>query len=513
MHLHKIACRNRIGRRVRAFQDGARALMVLSAMMRRPGALLLVLLLGLAARAEPPNILLILADDLARSDLAVYGHPWHETPHLDALAIAGLAFTDSYAPAPICSASRASLLTGKSPARLQFEFVTKERSGLQKLKPAQPLQAPAYTLNLPLEEKSIAEVLAPAGYTSAFFGKWHLNAHYRGYLGWSPTYGPARQGFRTATEGFGSHPYSYRRDKRPQILTEKGTFPEDGVTKRAIDFINLGHRRPWFLFLSHFYVHTPVHTPCQWLVTKYDQKVPEGVPNRDNRIMYAAFLETLDHYVGEVLGALDKRGVSERTLVVFTSDNGGHPEFTANGPLRGSKWNLYEGGVRVPLMMRWPGTIVPESICSVPVSGYDFLPTFAELAGSKIDPAALGLDGASLVPFLRNPSVKTERKLYWHFPYYHPEGEKFGQAQPEIGVDDFQVSQTTPVSAIRWGNRKLLYFYEDERCELYDLSVDPGEQRDLAAAAPEEVARLREELERYLTEVKARRPSRIITRK
>ena len=331
--------------------------------------------------AQRPNILFILADDLAWSDLGCYGHAWHETPHLDRLARAGMRCTDAYAPAPICSASRASILTGKSTARLGFEFVTKDAPGRQQRQAGQALATPPFTLNLPLSEITMAEHLGDASYETAFFGKWHLNAHHGGYLGWSPTHGPRQQGFQTAIADFGSHPYSYRNERQTCADRPGRALSQRLDGDRAVTYLQQDHKAPFFLMVSHFYVHTPVQTPCQWLLEKYADKVPADSPNRQRRIAYAAFVETLDHYAGELLAALDASGQAATTLVVFTSDNGGHPEFAANGPLRGSKWNLYEGGIRVPLLARWPGTIAAGSTCTTPVIGYDLLPTFAAAAG------------------------------------------------------------------------------------------------------------------------------------
>ncbi len=458
---------------------------------------------------DRPNILMILADDLAWSDLGCYGHPWHETPHLDSLARDGLGFTNGYAPAPICSASRASILTGRSPARLGFEFVTKDRAGRQSLNPRVSLEAPPYTLNLALGERTMGEVMGEAGYATAWFGKWHLNAHYRRYLGWSPSHGPKRQGFATAEDTFGSHPYAYRSQKRPAVISRKGAYPPDALTEKVVRFVKLPHRRPFFVILSHYYVHTPVDTPVMWLVEKYQEKIPPEARNRNQRIKYAAFVETLDHYVGELLSGLEDAGKTGKTLVVFTSDNGGHPEYASNAPLRGSKWNLYEGGIRVPFLLRWPGRLPAGTVCRAPVCAYDLYPTFAELAGK---PAAGtgGLDGRSLTPLFEDPTQRFDRALYWHFPYYHPEGRKFASMQPKIGINDFAVSQTRPVSALRRGNYKLLHFYEDERLELYDLQADRGETRDLSVVFPEKAAVLNRDLQRILKQVGARMPKRVI---
>ncbi len=456
-----------------------------------------------------PNIVFILADDLAWSDLGCYGHAWHETPNLDRLASEGIRFTDAYAPAPICSASRASILTGKTPARLQFEFVTKNEPGRQQRLPGQQLDTPPYTLYLPLEESTIAELLQHDGYATAFFGKWHLNPHHNGYLGWSPTLGPRQQGFQTATEGFGSHPYGYpkRSTELPRIVAS-GVFPSDSVTDHAVEFLSQDHHRPFFLMVSHFYVHTPVDTRCDWLLEKYESKVPGNAPARNNRVKYGAFVETLDHYVGQLIRDLDEAGHRDDTLVVFTSDNGGHPEYASNSPLRGSKWNLYEGGIRVPMIARWPKVIPAGRTSSTPVVGYDLLPTFADVGSGELrSTIADDVDGHSLAGVFRDPGLVIERDLYWHFPYYHPE-RGYGESIDSIGVDDFAISKTKPQSAIRRGKHKLLRFYEDQAIELYDLSDDVGESDDLRDRRRGVADDLANSLGDYLRQVEARIPDR-----
>ncbi|MEZ5941422.1 MAG: sulfatase [Planctomycetaceae bacterium] len=456
-----------------------------------------------AQQPERPNILFILADDLAWADLGCYGHPWHETPHLDKLASQGMRFTDAYAPAPICSASRASFLTGRTTARLGFEFVTKQQAGTQQIDMQLPLQAPPFTLNLPLAEQTIAEQLRDLGYHTAFFGKWHLNAHHERYLGWSPTHGPAQQGFQTAVEDFGGHPYSWGK-RTPEPLRSDGEFPADTMVDRVVSFIKQDHPEPFFLMASQFYVHTPVKSPCEWLTDKYSEKIPTDSPARERRIRYGAFVTTLDHYVGRILAELDESGLTESTIVVFTSDNGGHPEYTTNAPFRGSKWNLYEGGIRVPLIVRWPGNSQSATACEKPVVGYDLLPTFVSLAGGK--PSDL-VDGADLTDELRGKPASTLRDLIWHFPYYHPE-TGFAAASDTIGIGDFVTSRTRPHSALRRGQYKLLHFYEDGRNELYDLSVDPGEQHDLASERPKLTSELADALAHHLKEMNARFPTR-----
>lgn len=460
------------------------------------------LVAGPSASQSKPNILFILADDLAWSDPGFSGHAWHDTPHLDTLAQSGLVFTDGYAPAPICSASRASILTGKTTARLGFEFVTKNEPGFQKVDMVTPLKAPPFTLNLPLEEETMAEALSKLGYQTAFFGKWHLNAHYQKYLGWSPTHGPANQGFEIAVQDFGHHPYAWGKETPPPV-DEPGLFPDDTMVDAVCRFIEQKHEKPFFAMASSFYVHTPVRSPCRWLLEKYDSKIPEDAPNREKRIAYGAFLETLDHHVGRILNALDASGQREQTLVVFTSDNGGHPEYASNAPLRGSKWNLYEGGIRVPFVLRWPGHTQAAQQSGVPVVGYDLLPTFVDVAGGVVPK----VDGISLLPFLTDAEKSTERSLIWHFPYYHPE-RGYAKAIERIGVDDFKVSKTHPQSAIRKGDSKLLFFYEDERSELYNLGNDVSEQNDVSGDHPEVARDLTALLKERLRSMNARYPTK-----
>lgn len=468
-------------------------------------ALILLLLFSFAlpvsAAETPPNIVFILADDLGWRDLHCYGGKLAETPHLDQLAQQGMQFTNAYSPAPICSASRASILTGKTPARLHFEFVTKPSDVTP---PIRKLQPPAYTQDLPLKEVTVGEMLQQANYATGFFGKWHVNEHYNRYLGWSPTHGPRQQGFQTAVETFGSHPYAKKFDWQPGDF-KPGEFPSDAVTENAIRFLQQKREQPFFLYLSYFHVHSPVKSPTDWLVEKYQDKAAAGPGDPKRRTHYGAFIETLDEYVGQVLRTLDERCLRDSTLVVFTSDNGGHPEYAANGPLRGSKWNLYEAGIRVPLLVRWPGHVKAGSVCTTPVTGTDLFPTFCEVAGG--DYAGLTLDGKSLLPLLEGKPVDwSARPLTWHFPYYHPE-KGYAKSKETIGVNDFEVSQTRPVSAIRMGDWKLLQFYESDQRELYQLSSDPGEQHDLSASQPLNTAQLATQLKQMLQEMQARFPT------
>lgn len=449
-----------------------------------------------------PNIVFILADDLSWADLGCYGNEVHDTPHLDRLASQGVRFTNGYAPAPICSASRSAILTGKTPARLNFEFVTKDKPGRQDF--GTPLQSPPFTLDLPLTEQTMGEALGGGGYTTAFFGKWHVSQHYKGYLGWSPTHGPKQQGFPISDGDFGSHPYAYRKNKslRDQAVPD-GQYPQDSLIDRAVEFIRRDHAQPFFLYLSQYYVHDPVHSRCDWLKDKYAERISGDLPIR---FAYGAMVETLDHSTGRVLSALDDAGLANNTLVVFMSDNGGHPNYTANGPLRGSKWNLYEGGIRVPFIARWPGRTKEGGELDSIVHGCDLLPTFCDIA--DVEPVGSDIDGRSLVALLDGESTAGQRDhpLVWHFPYYHPE-KRFAQLGTEIGVDDFATTQTRPHSAIRDGEWKLLHFHEDDRVELYNLANDLSESHNVVDQFPAVATNIRSQLSAYLSNVNARFPT------
>ena len=459
-----------------------------------------------AQTADRPNIVFILVDDLGWSDLHCYGHAYHRTPNIDRLAADGLRFTNGYAPAPICSASRASILTGKTPARLGFEFVTKNDSGHQKLDAKVPLKTPKITINLPTAEITIAERLSAVGYQTAFFGKWHVSQHYKGrYLAWHPTFGPKKQGFAVATEDFGDHPYAWKKKQPPEELPPR-VFPDDSMVERTAAFIReqRDSGSPFFVMASSFYVHTPVKNRCRWLVKDYEQHLPADARNREKRLEYAAFVETLDHHVGTILDAIDESEQRNKTLVFFMSDNGGHPEYCSNAPLRGSKWNLYEGGIRVPMIARWPDKIRAGATSSTPVIGYDVLPTFVDIAGGELNDNSDDLDGISVKKVLQNPNWQPERSLIWHFPFYHPE-RTFSTAIEEIGIDDFVTSKTRPQSAIRNGSHKLVQFAEDGRVELYDLAADASEQHDISINSPNIAMMLKRDLERRLDDMQARR--------
>lgn len=466
-----------------------------------------------------PNILLIYIDDLGYSDIGCYGkrygNNFTETPNIDKLAQEGIKFSNAYSSAPLCSPSRAALLTGKSPARLKFEFVTKyekdtfswDSDTWVKKYEGQRLIPPPFTLNLPLEEMTLAEMLKHNGYFTGIVGKWHVASHFKRYKGWSQTHGPFQQGFDYASETFGSHPYGYSKDDIGKSYNY-GEYPTDRLTENAIEFIKKKHDKPFFLYVSHYYVHDPLDDRLSWLINKYKHKAKDEDSLQLSKIKYAAFIETMDHYVGKLLEALDQQGLSDNTFVIFTSDNGGHPEFAFNRPFRGSKWNLYEGGIRVPLIVRWPNRIKQGIESSLPVIQTDFMPTFYEISGGDQIGIDINWDGISILPELMssNEEISKTRSFIWHFPYYIPEGEAYFKANNEIGVEDGFISKTTPQSSIRNGKYKLLYFYESEKVELYDIETDLNESNDISEFRPWITSSLKRELFEYLDKVNARYP-------
>jgi arylsulfatase A len=439
---------------------------------------------------RPTNIVLILADDLGWADLGCYGSTFHETPHLDRLAGQGMRFTDAYAACPVCSPTRASILTGKYPARLGLTDWIPGRGD----RPDQKLLAPDFLQHLPLEELTLAEFLATAGYASASIGKWHLGGD--GHL-------PTDQGFSLNVAGSerGSPPsyfWPYARASQPQHnlthLAESGREGEyltDRLAEEAARFIAAHRDRPFFLYLPHFAVHTPIQARPD-LVARYEAEVRPDRPQHNPH--YAAMLESLDQAVGRVVAALDEAGIAEQTIVIFTSDNGGlsveegqRTPATSNAPLREGKGYFYEGGIRVPLIVRWPGVVAPESLCPTAVSSIDLFPTVLDAAGVEVN-SGQPIDGLSLVPLLTQTGKLDREALYWHYPHYSNQGG-------------------APAGAVRRGDMKLIEDYEDVHVELYNLRDDLSEMRDMAQAMPDEARALRDLLHGWRRGVGARMPT------
>ncbi len=435
-----------------------------------------------------PNIVLILADDLGWADLGCYGADLHETPNLDRLARQGVRFTDAYA-APVCSPTRAALMTGKHPARLHLTTWYESSHNPPRNRALVP---PITVADLPHREITIAEVLRSAGYRTAIVGKWHLGqaTHYPETQGFDINIGGTFWG-APATHFF---PYRGRGSTEDEIRYvphlewgEPGEYLTDRLTDEALKVIDRAGDQPFFLYLAHHAVHTPIEAKAP-LVERYRRRLKPGLHHRN--ATYAAMIQSLDESVGRVLKRLEERGIAEETIVIFASDNGGYinafrgEPVTSNHPLRSGKGSLYEGGIRVPLIVRWPGHTPAGAIAHEPVITMDLFPTILEMSGLEHDQKT---DGVSLAALLENPRARLGREgLFWHFPHYYP--------------------TTTPVGAMRSGHWKLLEYFEDDHVELYDLAKDLAEQTDLAAQHPEVARRLRDRLRSWRKEVDAQMP-------
>jgi len=446
------------------------------------------------APASKPNIVFILADDLGWADLGCYGSTFHETPNLDKLCREGMRFTDSYAACSVCSPTRASIITGKYPARLKLTDWLPGGGD----KPGRKLKQPDFQRFLPPEEFTVAKALKEAGYRTAFIGKWHL--------GESPDCWPEHQGFDLNIAGCGhGHPPSYFSPYGFPNLTDgpKGEYLNDRLTDEALKFIESSRDKPFFLYLPHYAVHIPLQAKPE-VVEKYRKKfAPLAAPDPgivtengwkvrqvQDHPVYAAMVESLDASIGRIMGKLAELGLDKNTIVIFTSDNGGlsttDAAATSNLPLRGGKGWPYEGGVREPLLVRWPGVTKPGSICTEPMISTDYYATLLEIAGLPFD-SGNHPDGKSIVPALKGGPLPA-RPLFWHYPHYSNQGGP-------------------PNGAVRSGDFKLIEWYEDMRTELYNLATDPGEHHDLGPILPEKVTELRNLLHAWRKEVKAQMPS------
>ncbi len=415
---------------------------------------------GAESGRRKPNILFILIDDMGWSDLGCYGNPFHETPHIDGLARQGMRFTDAYAACPVCSPTRASIMSGQYPARVGvIDFIPGH------WRPYEKLRVPTNrTQYLPLEIVTLAEALQSTGYVTSHIGKWHLGGR---------EHSPERQGF-----DFAWQQGQNRNDKQVTAFTD-----------RAIEFIETNRGKPFFLHLSHHTVHIPLEAPPE-LIEKYEKK-PKPATGVNNPT-YAAMVEHLDRSVGRLLHKLDELNLSNDTIVIFFSDNGGlrqmytgnGPIVTTNAPLRNEKGTVYEGGIRVPLIVRWPGVVEPGSVCHTPVSSVDFYPTLLDVTKAQ-KPEGQTLDGESLIPLLRQKGELPDRALRWHYPIYH---------------------HSTPAGAIREGDWKLLEFFDDGHLELYNLREDIGERSNLAARQPAKASELQRKLAAWRKSVDAAMP-------
>jgi uncharacterized sulfatase len=419
-----------------------------------------------------PNIIFILADDLGWADLPVYGNQFNEAPSLTRMASEGIRFTDAYAACPVCSPTRASIMSGQYPARVGItDFITGH------WRPYEEVIVPSNrTQYLPEEIISVGEIMLDAGYATGYFGKWHL--------GFEDRHQPGNQGFETVNVYKGGGYFNYASRMGTPIQVDSGTPLSEALTDLSLDFIRNHQEHPFFLFLAHYDVHVQLDADSM-LIEKYLQK--EKVDGYPCNAVYAAMVEHVDNSVGRILRELTELQLEENTLVIFFSDNGGLVSrfdkipliadskqylfegdtllyvASSNAPLRAEKGTLYEGGIREPFMARWPGKIEAGKVNTALVSSVDFLPTFADLAGIDL-PSSQVFDGVSLLELLQDSEFDPDRAIFWHYPVYHHD---------------------EPASAVRKGKWKLIHNLVNDRRYLYNLETDLGETNDLIQSEQE----------------------------
>ena len=436
-----------------------------------------------AAKSSPKNIILILIDDLGWMDLGCQGSDYYQTPNIDKLAEQGTRFTQAYAACNVCSPTRAAMLTGKSPSRLLLtQWLPAGRWDINK----NAKREGRFIRELPLEEVTLAEILRGHGYETGFIGKWHL--------GGAPFYLPEHQGFGYnlagadhGAPGHYFHPFKGRwqipttklfAEKQTLTIGKEGDYLPDLLSQAAVDYIEAKADKPFFLMLSHYAVHTPLQAKPK-MVNRYEA-IPKN--RRQGNPKYAAMVESVDQSVGRVMKALQKRNLTDNTIIVFTSDNGGFAKATKNTPLRANKGSNYEGGIRVPMIIVDPSLPKGQTSDALAIS-HDVPPTLLDLAGLPPEPRQ-HLDGISLAPALRGASPK-KRSLHWHYPHYNRHPSSF------------------PSGVIRSGDWKLIENYETGEHELYNLSNDLGESTNLASDRPEITARLEKSLNAWKSKVGA----------
>ncbi|WPP53114.1 sulfatase [Catalinimonas niigatensis] len=455
-------------------------------------------------RRRPPNFVFILVDDLGWTDLSCFGSSFYETPNIDKLAASGMKFTNAYAACPVCSPTRASILTGKYPARIDATdwFGAPQPSNIEKhWTKDKPLLPAAYTEYMKTEEKTLAEALKEAGYATFFAGKWHLGDEEKYY--------PEQQGFDINIGGyFRGGPYTGNQYFSPYDNPKMENGPEgehlpDRLATETAKFIEQHKDSTFLAYLSFYSVHTPLMAR-EDLEKKYQAKKDSlGLEDewgqegeRQHRLVqshpvYAGMIEAMDQAVGKVLDQLKTSGVEDNTVVIFMSDNGGlatsegHP--TTNLPLRAGKGWLYEGGIREPMIVRWPGVTQTGSESHVTVTSTDFYPSMLEMAGITQLPEQ-HTDGKSFVNVLEGSAEPIHDAIFWHYPHYGNQGG-------------------SPGSAIRKGDWKLIHWYEDDRFELFNLKEDIGEEQNVASEHPKEIEILKKELNEWLQDVDGKMPS------
>ena len=454
--------------------------------MTRFAAILFVCFVQSSFAASQPNIVLFLIDDLGWKDVGCYGSDYYKTPNIDRLAAQGVRFTNGYAACAVCSPTRAAILTGKYPARLMLtEWLPSGRWN-----PKAKLRSGRFLRALPLEEITLAEALRKGGYRTLHIGKWHL--------GGPPFSLPVQHGFDVNVGGSehgapGHYFYPYMGNWKIPTTNEwvkkitlpngkEGEYLTDRLTSEALALIEQDHEKPFFLHFSHYAVHTPFQAKDN--ITKKYEKIPEA--KRQGKPIYAAMVQSVDESVGRVMDALKKLKKLDNTLVIFTSDNGGFAKATNHAPLRGNKGSYYEGGIRVPFIIRWSGVVKAGHVSDVPVISMDLYPTCLTAAGLPPHPAQ-HRDGLDLLPLVNGSGTLKRDALHWHYPHYnsHP--------------------SSVPSSVLRKGNWKLIETFDPEGVELYHLGRDLSETTNLATREPAKLKELRWELNEWRKKVGAER--------
>jgi len=429
---------------------------------------------------RPPNVIVVLVDDMGLTDLSCYGSRFYETPNVDQLAKDGVRFTNGYSACTVCSPTRAALLTGKYPARLHLtDWITGHE------RPHAKLKIPDWQKFLPFEEITLAEQFKAAGYATASIGKWHLTP---GLKEGDEAYYPDKHGFDVNIGG-------YHRGQPPRYVSPygiptlkdgpAGEFLTDREASEAVKFMEANKDKPFFIYLPHYAVHQPIAGKPD-VIAKFKAKAEKTPDLKQKNATYAALVTSVDDALGTIRAGLKNLHLEDNTIIVFTTDNGGLLPTTDNSPLRAGKGSAYEGGVRVPLIVYWPGVTKAGVVEATPAMSIDLYPTLLEMTGVK--PLQSLVDGVSLAPLLKSGTKPDREAIFWHYPHYHPGG-------------------ATPYSAIRLGDFRLVHFYEDGRDELYDLASDVSESKDLAAAQPERAKALRTRLDAWLKAVDAQLPT------
>ena len=429
----------------------------------------------------PPNVLIIIADDLGWSQIGCYGSTFYETPNIDKLAKSGIRFSNAYSAASICSPTRAAIMTGKYPARLDLtDFIP---GNFSKNKPL--LTPDNWQKYLPLDEETIGEKMEASGYSTGFFGKWHLSKEKLPPE--SLPHNPSKQGFK---ETFVTYKPSKNLIQKWQI-ENKDFHNVDTITKRGLEFIEQNKKVPFLLVLSHNTIHDPL-LENQELINKYQNK--KGSEKKENNPTIGAMIETLDLSVGQIVKKLKNLKLFDNTLLIFCSDNGGKHKHASQKPFKKGKGWLYEGGIRVPLIISWPRKIENNFISEQMTSSIDFLPTILNVTNSGLGNKSV-YDGIDISPVFDDKSNLIKRdELYWHYPHYH------------------SGSGMEPASAMRWKDYKLIQWHEptllnmEKQIELYNLKLDPGEKNDLSQVEPEIAILMRNKLKNWIIEVDANMP-------